>query len=274
MISVRETVIERVTGIWGDGKSSLADLAVRVARDVVGGLEATPGGVIAATFSNPVRFPSLAVAVASALKLPTSVPAFDLQLACSAYPYAVYLASRLAADVGRPVVVIDGDVQTPLVDQTDHATGAIFSDAVTATVVGVRPDGESVFDFLSAYDEALVCGAQGPIRMDGFKVFSFVATQVTGFLRPLAERGGFDVFAPHQANPYMVRQLARSLGLADRLLTLDDKRLNPGSCSIPMMLAEHAELAGKGLFMAGFGAGYSASAGIVRLGADFVPNMI
>jgi 3-oxoacyl-[acyl-carrier-protein] synthase-3 len=233
--------------------------------------------VIAATFSNPDRFPSLAVKVASALGLPASTPAFDLQMACSAYPYALYLAGKLAADLGGRVLVVDGDVQSPLVDTTDHATGAIFSDACTASVVSCRGTSaaRSYFDFLSRADGALECPAQGPIKMDGFAVFSFVATEVSKFigtfLDSVAAESGSDPrslqFAPHQANPYMVRRLADALGLSSGLLTIPDDFKNPGSCSVPMALA----MKGKPgpAVIAGFGAGLSASVGIVRLAEGF-----
>lgn len=133
----------------------------------------------------------------------------------------------------------------------------------------------SYFDFFSRYDEALTCSADGPIKMDGFAVFSFVATDVSKFLASFLDEavtaGGFDTgalqFAPHQANPYMVRRLAEELGLKDRLLAIPDEMKNPGSCSIPMALAMKG--APGPAVVAGFGAGYSASAAIIRLAADF-----
>lgn len=263
MISVPEITLTRIAVVHGRGEP-LAELAVKAAQALP---HETYGGVIAATFSNPERFPALSVRVASALGLPAGIPAFDIQMACSAYPYAVYLAARLASDSGRPVLVIDGDVQSRLVDRADPATGAIFSDAVTATVVTSAADtsAQSAFDFLTRADEALTCGEAGPIRMDGFKVFTFVATEVSAFLKSFGT--DFDQFAPHQANPYMIRQLARSLGLKDKLLTIDEKLLNPGSCSVPMTLAYGAR-PGR-VLIAGFGAGYSAAAGVVRIAEDF-----
>ena len=96
MISVPEVVVERVAAAIGSGES-LADLAARSARAVdAEGVVA----VIAATFSNSERFPSLAVRVAASLGLPSSVAAFDIQMACSAYPYALYIAGRLSVDMG------------------------------------------------------------------------------------------------------------------------------------------------------------------------------
>lgn len=259
MISLPTVTLSRLSVVRGAGES-LYDLALAAARKT--GAEGV-AAVVVATFSNPERFPSLAVRLASALGLNESTPAFDLQLACSAFPYAVYLAAKLSADMRGPVLLVDGDVQSALVDVADHATGHIFSDAATACLVTSSPDGAptSPFAFRSRYDTALTCSASGPIRMDGFKVFSFVATEVSAFLRDFGT--GFDFFAPHQANPYMIRQLAKTLNLESKLLTIDDAALNPGSCSVAMALAR-APHPGRAL-IAGFGAGYSAAAGIISL---------
>lgn len=277
MISTAEVVIERIAVARGKGEP-LLDLAIESSRGAVE--SSIPAlAVIAATFSNTERFPSLAVKVASALGLPASTPAFDLQMACSAYPYALYLAGKLSADLGGRVLVVDGDVQSPLVDPSDHATGAIFSDACTASVVSCRGTSaaRSYFDFLSRADGALECSAQGPIKMDGFAVFSFVATEVSkfvgAFLDGVAKETEPDPrsfqFAPHQANPYMVRRLADALGLSSGLLTIPDDFKNPGSCSVPMALAMRGK-PGPAV-VAGFGAGLSASVGIVRLAEGFRP---
>jgi len=262
MIETQGISIDAVVVAPGRGES-LFELAERAAAALPGADGA--GGVIAATFSNPERFPSLAVRVASALSLGKDTPAFDIQLACSAYPYAVYLAGRLSADIGRPVLVVDGDVQSRLVDASDPATGAIFSDAATASLVRASREGVSRFAFMSRCDTALSCGESGPIRMDGFKVFSFVATEVTPFLRAFGS--DYDLFVPHQANPYMVRQLAKGLGAEDKLLAIDESAKNPGSCSVPFALAAGGRT-GKAL-VAGFGAGYSAAAGTVRIAEGF-----
>jgi 3-oxoacyl-[acyl-carrier-protein] synthase III len=65
----------------------------------------------------------------------------------------------------------------------------------------------------------------------------------------------------------MVRRLADELGVADRLMTIPEELKNPGSCSVPMALAMKGR-PGR-VVVAGFGAGYSASAAVVRLGDGF-----
>ena len=251
--------------------TTLLDLCLEAVRRLPAETLSGVGGVIAATFSAEDRFPSLAVRVAGALGLPDATPAFDLQMACSAYPYAVYLAGRLAADTGRKVLVVNGDIQSALTDPADAATAPLFSDAATATLVSCDParPARSSVDFLSHASDALRCPSGGPISMDGFGVFSFVATEVTPFLKRFVELSAasdprpLDGFAPHQANLYMVRQLARSLGLTDRLLTDGGAFANPGSCSVPLTLA-NAGRTGR-MLIAGFGAGLSAAAATVRL---------
>ena len=131
-------------------------------------------------------------------------------------------------------------------------------------------------DFLSDGSQAdvLRCSAAGPIHMNGFGVFRFVATEVTTFLKEfLAATGGEvpDFFVPHQANMYMVRQLATALGLDQRLLSSGPRFANPGSCSVPLTLAaggfpdDANGVHDLDVLLAAFGAGLSASAARLSL---------
>ena len=289
MIETPEIVVESVCGALGEKVLSNSDVAssqvvaatgfaerrvsgaglFELSMKAVAGLGdlGDVGGVVAATFSNEVRFPSLAVRIASALKLPAGTAAFDLQLACSAYPYAVYLAGKLAADLGRRVLVVDGDVQSRFAKSPE--TAAVMSDAAAATVVSSDPSssGRSRFSFYSNYSEALTCRRE--IEMDGFKVYSFVAGEVRRLIAQLAENrtGEIDAFVPHQANMYMVRQLARAVKLEDRLVATGEEFGNTGSSSVALALTKCRP--GARALIAGFGAGFSAAAGIVRLADDF-----
>jgi 3-oxoacyl-[acyl-carrier-protein] synthase-3 len=289
MIETSEITIEGIAGALGEDVRSNSDVASRetvsatgfaerrIARSglfelsmkAVTALEGAEdvGAVVAATFSNEMRFPPLSVRIASALKLPSDTVAFDLQLACSAYPYAVYLAGKLAADLKRKVLVVDGDVQSRFAKSPDVL--AVMSDAATATIVSApeRTGGKSVFSFYSGYSEALVCREE--IEMDGFKVYAFVAGEVRRLVGRFAELhgGDIDAFVPHQANMYMVRQLARATGLEDRLVTSGGKFGNTGSSSVALALARcHG---GCRALIAGFGAGLSAAVGTVRLADNF-----
>ena len=72
MVEVPEIVIERIAVAHGDGRQ-LPALAAAAAKDLAADADSI-GGVVAATFSSPERFPSLAVRVVSELGLPAATP--------------------------------------------------------------------------------------------------------------------------------------------------------------------------------------------------------
>ncbi len=251
------------------------DLVLPAARRALAGVEPSEiGGVVAVTFSQPERFPALAIRLQHALGLPQDVAALDVGLACSGYPYGLFVAGQLASATGKQVLLVDGDVQSAYVDASDPNTLAVMGDAATATRVSAT-GGLARFAFRTdgAGADVLRCGADGKIRMDGFGVFRFVAGPVTEFLRSfLAETGMPDLFVPHQANMYMVRQLAKALNLSDQLLTSGELYANPGSCSVPLTLARTVGRSPRDrrtppplALLAGFGAGLSAAAAFVEL---------
>ena len=246
------------------------DLVLPAARRALAGVEPSEiGGMVAVTFSHPDRFPALAIRLQHALGLPQDVAALDVGLACSGYPYGLFVAGQIASATGKQVLLVDGDVQSAYVDASDPNTLAVMGDAATATRVSAT-GGPARFSFRTdgAGADVLRCGADGKIRMDGFGVFRFVAGPVTEFLRGfLAETGTPDLFVPHQANMYMVRQLAKSLGLSDCLLTSGEQYANPGSCSVPLTLASSYGRAATRpcALLAGFGAGLSAAAASVEI---------
>ena len=246
---------------------SVYDLMLAAARVALKDVDPQSiGGLVVVTFSSPERFPALSIRLQAALGLSPSVAALDLQLACGGYPYGLMVAGQLAASTGKRVLLLDGDVQSAHVDGTDPTTLAVMSDAATATLVSAPKDeaAPACFAFYTDGNGANVlrCGADGKIRMDGFGVFRFVAGPVVQFLRDfLAEVPSPKLFVPHQANLYMVRQLAKSLRLEAQLLTSGERFANPGSCSVPLTLAAHPSPLELGwAVLAGFGAGLAASA--------------
>ncbi len=243
--------------------------AARAAMEGVG--PESIGAVVSVTFSAPRRFPAVSAQIAAALGLPRSIAAVDLSMACSGYPYGLFSAAQFSAATKKRVLLLDGDVQSAFVDPSDVNTAVVMGDAATATLISPCENVRSArFDFLTdgSFGDVLSCGAQGPVKMDGFGVFRFVAADVTAFLKDLLASAGErpEVFAPHAANMYMVRQLATALGLEERLVSAGLRYANTGSCSVPLAIAS-VPTAGRAL-LAGFGAGLSASAALVDIPAD------
>jgi len=239
------------------------------------------GSVVCVTFTPASAMPCNAVRAQSSLGLGTGVAAFDINMACSGWVYGLYVAALLAKSSGRKTLLLDGDVQTAHVDPSDGATVPVLADAGSATVVSPSPGARAwKFAFMSdgAKGGALVLPHGGRISMDGFGVFRFVTVDTLRFLGDFLAGTGetpesLDAFVPHQANIFMVSQLARSLGFPqEKLLTSAGEFGNTGSSSLPLTIACRCGKPGMPekdarLLVSGFGGGLSAGAALVDLPA-------
>lgn len=251
-------------------RADVPELMLPAARRALEGVAPEEiGGVVAVSFSARERFPALASVLQHTLGLPTSTVAYDLSMACSGYVYGLFCAAQLVKSSGRKVLLVDGDVQSAWCDDRDANTLAVMSDGASATLLSPG-EGEWEFSFFTdgAGGDALRCREK--IAMDGFGVFRFVAGPVKRFLEGFvaSTRFGEDRsglwFAPHQANMYMVRQLAEALGLGSRTVSSGDRFGNTGSCSASLALADSG--CRGPVLVAGFGAGLSAGAALLEIG--------
>ena len=265
--------------------TDVIDLALPAAQRALEGVApGEVGGVIAVSFSSRDRFPALAARLQNAFGLPHGIAACDLSMACSGWIYGLFAAAQMVKASGRKVLLVDGDVQSAWIDRSDANTLAVMGDGATATLLS--PGGAAwEFGFYTDGAGADTLRCRDAISMDGFGVFRFVAGPVRRFLEDFMRSsqvlaGASPVFVPHQANMYMVRQLADALGLKEGVVGSGEKYANTGSCSAALTLATincqrptgNSQLATQNsqlgtVLLAGFGAGLSAGAAATTLGA-------
>jgi len=264
------------------GTSSL-DLCVRAAEELFAETSVKReeiGAVIAVTFTPERQMPGNACQAQARLGLAKDVMSFDVNLACSGWAYGLIVAGQLAKACGRKVLLLDGDTQTTHVDSKDAATVPVMADAGTATIVTPREgEGPWTFAFMTEGDkgDALALPFGGTISMDGFAVFKFVAMDVLHFIRDFmaetaAMADGISAFVPHQANIFMIQQIAKKLGLADKLKVSGDVLGNSSSASVPTTIA-YTNARGR-LLVSGFGGGLSASVALIDVGKSCVLKMV
>ena len=252
------------------------DLALPAAKRALEGTDPSEiGGVIAVSFSNRDRFPALSTRLQHALGLTSATVAYDISMACSGWIYGLFSAAQLVLASGLKVLLVDGDVQSAWTDRSDPNTLAVMGDGASATLLAPG-DGVWNFGFYTDGSGADALSCRDSIRMDGFGVFRFVAGPVRKFLASFMQSsellvGTAPAFVPHQANMYMVRQLADALGLKDRVFGCGEKYANTGSCSAALSMADglDAVLPESGripVLLAGFGAGLSAAAAATTVG--------
>jgi 3-oxoacyl-[acyl-carrier-protein] synthase-3 len=277
---------------WSAPGTTTGDLCLIAGTRLLAGLDWDPASVDAIIFVSQTpdyRLPATACVLQAGLGLSTHCVAFDINLGCSGYPHALWLASSMiASGSAKRVLLAVGDTSSKVADPDDRATGLLFGDAGTMTAVEADPQaGPSHFimgsDGAGATNLIVPSGAfktypaatdsrmagKNPCRlfMDGGEIFNFTLRAVPGLVRRTAELAGqtldgYDAFLFHQANHFMLKHLIKKAGLpADRAPINIDRYGNTSSASIPLlMLTELREklLGGKQqLAMFGFGVGYS-----------------
>lgn len=284
------------------------DLCEKAAVRLLDGRErAEIGALIFVTQTPDHSQPCNAAVLHGRLGLAKDCESFDVSLGCSGYTYALRLAWSLfqGSDI-RSVLVCAGDTLSRLVNPRDRSAAPIFGDAGTATLV-VRDDAASPAFFRLYSDgagrDAIVVPAGGArlpasretgiesadadgnfhaaenLRMNGSEVFNFTLREVPPAVRAVMADAGFtvadtDLLVLHQANKFIVNQLARSLGFPTEKVPAETcgKFGNQSSASIPFALV-HA--AGDALVssvrlsrvvLCGFGVGLSWGAAALEIG--------
>jgi len=276
--------VVRATGIKSrrvvePGVSSL-DLCVSAAEQLLvdAGVDKEDiGAVIDVTFTPERTMPCNACQAQRRLGLPTDLIAFDINLACSGWAYGLFVSGQIAKSTGRKVLLLDGDTQTPYMDSSDMATVPVMADAGTATLVSPVAEENSPwrFAFMSNGEkgDTLTLPFGGKISMDGLGIFKFVTIDVLYMIRDFMAQIGItpddvDAFVPHQANVFMIQQIAKKLKFpAEKLWVSGDVLGNSSSATVPTTIAYcgNGKPDDKRLLVSGFGGGLSASVGVINV---------
>jgi 3-oxoacyl-[acyl-carrier-protein] synthase III len=251
------------------------------------------GGVVFVTLTPDNLMPNNASLIQHKLNLPGDIPAFDVNHACSGYVYGLWIASLMAKSLDRKILLLDGDVNSKYVSQWDKATGLLFGDAGTATLISPSGhDDEWVFSFITdgSNRDAIIIpglGFRSPLeldhlnyktyedgskrrlidmQMDGGAVFNYVVNSVPKMVISFFEEleifpDDFNYLILHQANAFMLRKLARKIGFDLKKMPISlNKYGNTSSASIPLNICSEIrkeEIQNLKLLLIGMGAGLS-----------------
>jgi 3-oxoacyl-[acyl-carrier-protein] synthase-3 len=280
-IRTRTGIVERRIAEPGVATSDLAVEAGQAALKSSGSGEV--GAVIVATTTPDHPLPGVAPLVAARLGFGT-VPAFDVQAACSGFIYGLLSASSFITEgVAERVMVIGAEVMSRVVDQDDRATAVLFGDGAGAvTVRAGRPDEPGAvgpFDLGADGEHAeklciVAGGTRQPIdaattpgerflKMDGRQVYRHAVRRMTESSQRLLERAGMQVgdvdrFVAHQANLRILMAVADRLGIPqERRVSNVDRYGNTSAASIPLALADAGLRPGERVLLTAFGSGFT-----------------
>ena len=203
---------------------------------------------------------------------------FDLNAACTGFIYAYNTAEAyIKAGMYKTALIIGSEGMSDLVDWKDRGTCILFGDGAGAAVVTADEDDEEYLMVSKSFGdkgEALICKKDGFIEMDGQAVFRFAVKEVSNAINDLLKINhlkteDIDYFVLHQANQRIVESVAKRINVdVDKCPMNLQECGNTSSASVPILLDELNKSGklkkGMKLVMAGFGAGLSIGADIIK----------
>ncbi|MDA3647926.1 beta-ketoacyl-ACP synthase 3 [Saccharopolyspora indica] len=298
--------IERKTMIsarrYAAADEAASDLALHAARNAIEQAGIGPDRldyIVVATSTGDAPLPPVACLLQDALRARRAA-AFDINIACSGFVYALAVARSLIAErPGGHALVVATDVWSRFTDPGDRGTSVLLADGAGAAVIGpVGAGGIVETELLTHGDQSdlLVVEAGGSrrpashdtvdevahtLRMRGRAVTEFVTGQVPTTVKELLARAGVGPeevshFIPHQANGVLLTGLADQLGLVNAQTHLTVERYgNSGAASLPVTLDEAHRAghlrSGDLVLLVGFGGGMSVGASLLAWNAEVSP---
>ena len=261
--------------------------------------------LIVVTQSPDYLIPATAIILQDRLKLSQATIAFDVNLGCSGYPFALHLlGSMIGAGTIKKGLVLVGDKCATLLDP-------LFSDAGTATAleadaeappihfdlnsdgsgykaimlpIGGHREPPAAHHFLPIKDEHGIDRTPYDLQLDGPAVLSFSTQRVPPAVTRLLEYAkidsdAVDYFLFHQANRMINETIRKKLRLPEEKvpMTLHDFG-NTSGASIPVTMtariAEALRSGRKRLLLAGFGIGLSWGECVIDIENAVFPDLI
>ena len=288
---ITEQYVYQVTGIrqrrWAAEQEKPSDMAYAAALEAIRKSNIAIkdiDAIILATTTPDVAMPSTACILQDRLSLGT-IPAFDINAACSGWLYAVSLAQgMILSGIAKHVLTVGVDMQSRLLDKSDRGTCFIFGDGAGAAIVSAGRSGHAIRRVILGSDvrglhmarreEPGYFVANGApnidpwIRIDGPALFRFATESFTAVIREVIAKAGWKPeeprwIIPHQANSRILKAAAKRSGVDFERFFLNIERVgNTSSASIPLAIieAEAGLQQGDKLILCSMGAGATIAA--------------
>lgn len=277
IVDTNDEWISSRTGIksryFVDENQSNLDLATEAARMAIlnAGIDKSElGAVVLATVKSDYLVPSMACMVQKRLDLPTDIPCFDINAACSGFMYGLQIARGLIMQNEKKyALVIGSETLSRIMDMTDRGSCILFGDGSGAAVIELTDSYEYV-SVLGAEgnDEVLFCpngNGDRLLSMLGSDVFKFAVSTVPKTINAILDKKNMtaddiDLFVCHQANIRIIESVAKRLKQdMSKFYVNVDRFGNTSSASIPIALSEMNDQGmlkkGMKIIAVGFGAG-------------------
>lgn len=259
-IRTRSGIERRHFAAEGENTSDMAVHAARAALSHAGCGIGDVDGILVATSTPDMTFPSVATMVQAELGM-TRGFAFDVQAVCAGFIYALANANALiVSGQAKRLLIIGAETFSRILDWEDRATCVLFGDGAGALVLGaLEGEGTSADRGILAIDlnsdgryrdmlyvdgGVSSTGTAGKVRMKGNALFRQAVEKLTQTAENALSTAGLtdddiDWIVPHQANIRIIAGTAKKLGVPmSRVIVTVQEHGNTSAASIPLALAE------------------------------------
>lgn len=247
--------------------------------------------IVVATYATEDTMPNTASQIKRLLNIQSQAPAFDINVACSGFVFALEVARTMALGQNyQHIAVIGTERQSQYLDFTDRSTSILFGDGAGAVIlsssnqkklhdaylVNKVDKNESltlkVRQKITPFSRGVIDETPRYLEMKGQEVFQFAVRTVKTALQEVLIKNkmtldDIDYIVLHQANKRIIQFVASSLKIEESKFVVNVEDVaNTSSASIPIALSQHLKTVGKGhvYVLVGFGAGLSTGATIIE----------
>ena len=294
-------------------QQTAADLGFEAAIDVIqkSGIDTNEIGLIIFVSQKPdYRSPSTAFVIHHRLNLSKDCTCFDINLACSGFTFGLQTASAMLKTSDKKyALLVTADTSHRTLSPKDRTMIMLFGDSGSALILekikdtpklsfAFRTDGsrfKSIITPAGAYRNRFLPKERVPwsdgiersdydTHMKGMDVFGFSITDVPKLLKDFMNElnvtpDAFDYLGIHQANMYIIKQIARKLKITEEKIPIAlDRFGNNSSNSVPLMMCDSFgddnTQKNLRLLITGFGAGLSWGCGDITINTDVIYPLI
>lgn len=289
--------------------TTTADLCECAANDLIKNLNIDKKSIDAILFSSytpDYLMPATSYVLHKKLDLSENCICMDIPQACSGYILGLYQASMLLNSGCKRILLLVGDTFSKFSDMFKNNSAPVFGDAGSATLIDYDEDAKPIYFNIKsdgAMYESLICenGAfRNPVKsgdfyednsykyeskMLGAEIFNFTLEKIAPLVQELLEYSkvelkNIDRFAFHQANKFILKNIALQLGLDENAIPSDtlSKYGNQCGASIPCMICDifkkEVESSDNKTLLCGFGVGLSWAAAVADIDKIYCSNVI
>lgn len=285
---IAKTGIEK---IWYTKKNQTAlDLAFEASKKVLKKTNKKSIDTLIYVTQSPEYFlPTTACILQHKLGLNNNVKAFDINLGCSGFVYALFLASSLVQNnLSKNILIVCADTYSKYIDNSDRTNKTIFSDGASASLVS-RSKNKYFGNFLmgtdgSGFKDLIVENGASKsgfsnkkkikLFMNGAKIYMFTIANIPKNVEKLLKQSkikkkDIKMFFFHQGSKVILNSLKNSLKLKEEQLYNNLRFLgNTVSSTIPFSLkqaSKEKKIKNNDLLvLSGFGVGLSWGSCVVK----------